>query len=140
MNRVREVKLTSRAPLFLSLAAGLSLALAGCSGQQAACAAPAVEVTQKRVAPGESFEVNGVAFATGCEDVIVNGEPVEDSGPQRDIAIKLRQGSRTWDLATVNARQDSSLSAEVRMPLQAAKGGATVIAGGAKTPLRVSGS
>jgi hypothetical protein len=92
-----------------------------------------------RVAPGESFELDGRNFFSGCEDVIIDGEPVDRHRPEQDVEIELRQVSRVWDLATVGAGENHSISMELTVPEGAKPGMATVTASGTETRVRVAG-
>ncbi len=97
-----------------------------------------MEVSPKRVAPGDTFALEGTNFFSGCGDVIIDGEPVDEERPKQDVEIVLRQGSRDWDLGTVNAKKDYSIATKLRVPENARPGKATVRAGGAETAIRVS--
>lgn len=110
----------------------------------AACVAPTIEASPTKAAPGESFTVNGRYFAAECRDVVVCdvGKPCPSLTPSpasRGIHLDLRQGSRSFRLATVNARSDYTFSAPVRVPAQTRPGAATLVADGQWTaPFRVS--
>lgn len=49
----------------------------------------------------------------GTFDDEVRGAVVE---PQQDISVRLRQGSNTWKLATVDANRNFTFNAEVGLP------------------------
>lgn len=137
-------KYPSRARIrVLALFAAASLIFAGCSGSQgtdqAACVGPGLEVSPKRVAPGDTFALEGSGFFSGCEDVIIDGEPVDEEQPKQDVEIVLRQGSRTWELGTVDASEDYSIATKLEIPESVKPGKATVTADSAEAAIRVSG-
>ena len=103
------------------------LAVAGCAFGSAAECGRSVgwdRVEQKRVAPGETFRLHGKGFAGDCYDGNQLGRPP----PERDIPIGLRQGEKSWRLATVDAgpAPDYVLDAELTVPEDARPGRAVV--------------
>jgi hypothetical protein len=110
----------------------------------AACAARAatLEVEPKRAVPGDSFEVRGENFSeiVECDDTGTPGD--EDIGgvqaePVEDIPVELKQGSREWELTTVDADQDFSFDTELKLPAGVSPGQATVTAEGVYGPASV---
>lgn len=102
--------------------------LAGCvaGGGEAACAGSvAVEAEPARVAPGEALRLRGEGFSADCAD-----NPSAREGPDRGVRVELRQGPRTWDLATVSADPDDSFEVELEVPGNAKPGRAVVSAAG----------
>ena len=79
-----------------------------------------------RAAVGEEFHLHGVAFARGgCE------MPAE---PNRGVRVELRQGSKAWELASVDVGRGSTFDVRLRVPTGARPGQAMVsVAGGSKT-------
>lgn len=87
-----------------------------------------LEVEPARASPGEAFRLRGEAFARGeCDDV---GPGFRRSRPDRDVPVSFEQGSRTWELATVDADRDLSFEVRVRVPAGAELGKAVVKAEG----------
>ena len=137
--------------LAATLLAG-TLLLAGCAtgSSQGACAAPAptLEVRPARAAPSETFRLHGAEFAGRyyCDDTGTgDGEAGGNSAatPARDVRVELRQGARTWKLATVDAGRKLGFDVRIEVPVDVRPGRATVraVGGGvpAETPLRVLG-
>lgn len=127
----------------LALFAAAPLIFTGCSGSQgtdqAACIGPGLEVSPDSVAPGDTFALEGSNFFSGCEDVIIDGEPVDEERARQGVEIELRQGSRTWELGTVNANKYYSISTKLTVPENVKPGKATVKADSAKAAIRVGG-
>lgn len=103
------------------------LVVAGCAfGSQASCArdVSSNRVEPERVAPGETFRFHGEGFAGDCYDTGQLGQPP----PERDLRIDLRQGEKSWRLATVDAgpAPDYALDAELTVPEGAEPGRAVV--------------
>ena len=107
----------------LAVAALACKTLAGCAlvgpHSEASCAAPMIEVEPHRAAPGEAFRVHGEAFGRGCDDV---GPILDDPKPMHDIRLVLRQGSREWGVATVDADRRLFFDARLRVPTDAESG------------------
>ena len=99
-----------------------------------------------RAAPGETFRLHGGDFYEGCYDA---GPPflewLEEPGRQ-DIRVELRQGERTWTLASGLAASDPpdyALDVRLEVPAGAEPGKAVVVipdpssAGPMKMPFQV---
>ena len=112
---------------FLILNLSLCMLALGCtSGGQALCAgSPALRVHPTRAEPGQALRINGAGFAADCVD-----NPSAEEGPDRDVSVEFRQGSRTWRLATVAANPDNSIELRLDVPSDAKPGEARVIAAG----------
>jgi hypothetical protein len=78
-----------------------------------------------RAEPGQALRINGDGFATGCVD-----NPLAEEGPDRDVRVEFRQGSRTWDLGTVAADPGNSIELRLDVPSDAKPGEAGVAAAG----------
>jgi LPXTG-motif cell wall-anchored protein len=115
----------------------------------AACAARAssLEVEPKQVSPSGSFEVRGEGFGrlVECDDVGTASEEPEGAvyEPTKNVSIELRQGSKSWKLATVSADEDLAFSEELELPSGVTPGQASVTAKGTqglvKAPVSVVG-
>ena len=82
----------------------------------ASCAAPFLDAPQRLVLErGATTTVNGRAFVDGCRDTMscsaVPGcshceytDPPPE--PMQEVRLRLRQGERTWKLATASAQGD----------------------------------
>lgn len=109
---------------------------ASCSNSSAACAnkRSSIEIAPQQVSKGETFEIQGRGFGevVECDDTRLVGGEVR--GPQfeplNNISIKLQQGSRTWELATVDADQEATFDEKLVLPSEAVSGQATVFANG----------
>lgn len=113
------------------------LAPVGCTGNpSAACAgmASSIGVEPEQVALGSTFEAQGEGFGelVECDDAGLATEEPEGARfePRTDIAVKLRQGSKTWELASVDANREFAFREKLRLPEDAVSGRATVIADG----------
>jgi hypothetical protein len=91
---------------------------AGKGGGATACPSPSIEATPARAARGAGFRLRGRDFSSGC-DVLT---------PARRIKIFLRQGGKTWRLATLDADHALTLDTNLRVPQNAGPGRATVLA------------
>lgn len=114
---------------FLILNLILCMLALGCTsgGQgEAACAGgTALRVHPTRAEPGQMLRINGGGFAANCVD-----NPSAEEGPDRDVSVEFRQGSRTWRLATVAADADNLIELKLDVPSDAKPGEAGVIAAG----------
>ncbi|MDP9439707.1 MAG: hypothetical protein M3P49_13370 [Actinomycetota bacterium] len=115
------------ASLALGLLAWLAV-LSGCAGlggSSASCGWDAPRVEPERARPGEDFVFRGWGFGGGCDD---SNMPDWPEPPQQDVRIEMRQGGRTWDLATVDAEAppDFAVEATLGVPEDAEPGGALV--------------
>ncbi len=114
---------------FLILNLILCMLALGCTsgGQgEAACAgSTALRVHPTRAEPGQTLRINGGGFAADCAD-----NPSAEEGPDRDVSVEFRQGSRTWRLATVAADPNNSIELRLDVPSDAKPGKARVIAAG----------
>lgn len=115
----------------------------------AACAARAssIEVEPEQVSPNSSLEVHGEGFGklVECDDTGFVGEEPEGAvfEPRKNISVELRQGSKNWELAAVDANQDLAFDEELKLPAGVTPGQATVTAKGnqglVRAPISVSG-
>lgn len=110
---------------------------AGCTGNSsAACAgmASSIGVEPEQVSSGSTFEVRGEGFGelVECDDAGSAGEELGGARfePRTDVTIELRQGSKTWELASVAANRESAFREKLRLPEDAESGRATVTADG----------
>jgi hypothetical protein len=103
--------------------------------------APTLETKSKQVILGGTFKIHGEDFGelVECDDTSVPGDEDVDVQfePSKNIAIELKQGSRKWELATVDADQDLSFNKELRLPAEISPGQATVTAEGNQGLVRV---
>ena len=108
----------------------LSLVLGACTaagGPGAACAAPELAVTPTKTAPGGRIVITGTAFQDGCNDNYGNGRSLDPPAkPLKNITISLVQGGRTWKLATVDAKPDSTFTVTSTVPAAVSPGKAGV--------------
>jgi hypothetical protein len=121
----------------------LAIAAVGCatssnSSDDCARAKPTLQATPSQVAPNESFQLRGEGFSVIVECSNTGGGADEESRgnraeAQENISIEFRQGSKTWNLATVDATQDFTFNAELRVPAKAKPGEATVTTDGGYT-------
>jgi hypothetical protein len=107
----------------------------------ASCAAPYIaNAEQLMFYRGSAVEVDGAAFANGCQDVgscsATPGCDSCDDGPEptpmTDIDLSLRQDGRTWRLGTADARtaEDTELGQvtwAVEIPSGMKRGWATLV-------------
>lgn len=141
-----------RVVLLLAVLGGLSMVPSG--GAQASCAGPSlhartVTTGAPRLLVGDTMTVTGERFVEGCNDqgggsvLGCSRDAGEEVTAQRQVALQLRQGGRTWDLGTADASEGQDrfgrISWSVRIPIDAAQGPATLLAGNAKLPVVVTG-
>lgn len=106
----------------LRLVLGLAVAAAALSlgsSASADCAAPFVEVSPKRVGPGEEITIEGRSWGDACNDTPGPGcNPPPLGEPIEDIRLLLRsvEGSKFVDLGTVDADDEYSLRMIVEVP------------------------
>ena len=114
---------------FLTLNLILCMLALGCTsgGQgEASCVGNlALRVHPTCAEPGQTLRVDGGGFAADCVD-----NPTAEKGPDRDVRVEFRQGSRAWSLATVAADPGDSIELRPDVPSDAKPGEARVIAGG----------
>ena len=118
----------------------------------ASCAAPYIANTEQLMLHrGSVVEVEGAAFANGCQDTgscsATLGCESCDYGPEPtplvDIQLSLRQDGRTWPLGTGDARtaEDDELGQVtwvVEIPIGVKRGWATLVPeGGEPTKVRI---
>jgi hypothetical protein len=130
-------------PKVVSVLILLAISSVGCatsSNSSDACArpAPTIQATPSQVAPNEPFQLRGEGFSVivTCNDTGggVDGESQgNQSEAQQNISIEFRQGSKTWDLATVDANQSFAFNTELRVPAKAEPGEAVVATDGGYT-------
>jgi hypothetical protein len=75
--------------------------------------------------------VVGSGFFVGCNDTSVNGQAPPPMPPDHGVRIELRQGNRSFALATVDADSSYAFSTSVTIPAAAAVGRASIVAVGA---------
>ena len=96
--------------------------------------ASSIKVETGQMSSGSTFEIQGEGFGelVECDDSGFVGEESEGAQfePRTDITIGLRQGSKTWELASVDANQEFTFRKRLPLPEDAARGQATVTAGG----------
>ena len=106
----------------------LCAALAGCvpGGSSAACGRSLPTLEPERARPGETVLLRGGGFGGGCDD---SNLPFRPKPPQKDIRVEMRQGGKTWPLATLDAgpRPDYAIRKTLRVPEDARPGKATVV-------------
>ena len=93
----------------------------------ASCAPPSMEVEQTTVEPGAQFDVRGVGFINGCDDVgggnaCGGGDIGEEEDPMRDVRLELRFRGTLLDVETADAHEDGEIVASLDVPLDAAPG------------------
>lgn len=127
----------------LSLLLLCSVLLAGCAPPgSAGCARTSPEVEPSRARPGETFVLRGGGFGGGCDDSNLTFRP---DPPQKNVRIEMRQGGKTWPLATADAGgpPDYAIKKTLRVPEDAAPGKAVVVTrddyGPMEMPFRVMG-
>lgn len=139
------MKIPKAALISILFAAALSGCATASSSPPAACVGPepTLQAKPSQVAPSESLLLRGEDFSIlgECDDTGTPGD--EDIGgaqfePQRDIPIEFRQGSKTWDLGTVDADQNSNFNMKIKVPANAVPGEAIVAATGEYETVRES--
>lgn len=90
-----------------------------------------IRVEAEQVSPGRTFEVQGEGFGklVECDDAGVFGEDLDGAQfkPRTDISVELRQGSKTWELASVDANQEAAFRKKLELPEDAAPGREAII-------------
>lgn len=135
---------TLKAALILTLIAVTSVGCVRDSSAACGFSASSIKVEAEQVSPGGTFEVRGENFVelVECDDAgfanETEGAKVE---PRTNILIMLRQDSKTWELASVDANQKFYFREELRLPDNVVPGQATVLADGnqgiVETPILV---
>ena len=82
------------------------------------CPSPSIEAKPARAAPGEHFRMRGYNFSSGCEGTGIT--------PAHGIRIYLKQGGKTWKLATLDTDESLTFDARLRIPASARQGPARV--------------
>ena len=113
----------------LLICTGFTLALIFAPVANAMCVPPSIKLSAFRGEPGKALTVTGKNFWLRCNDVVIKGVKPPPSEPARDIKILLRQGDKSFLLATVSTA-DTKLrfSVIVIVPVDAALGMASVVA------------
>lgn len=124
---------------------------ASCVGPQIAVGAVVPEPGDPSPAPttlqpGQQIVVTGRYFHSGCEDTVAYGctgrqPPSDPEAPETGVVLTLVQGDRSWQLATADAggrETNYAISWQVTIPADAADGAATLRAGMATLPVRIS--
>ncbi len=122
--------------------------LSGCSllgGSSASCGQDLPRVEPSRLDPGETFRLHGGGFRDGCND---SNLPFGKEPARQDIRVEMRQGGKSWNLASGLAAGDPPdyiLDVKLKVPARAEPGRAVVVipdpnsAGPMKIPVRVLG-
>lgn len=133
------MKIQKVAPILVLLAIS-SVGCATSSSSSDACArpSPTIQANPSQVTPNESFQLRGEGFSVivECNDtgIGVDGESQgNQSEAQQNISIEFRQGSKTWELATVDANQRFAFNTKLRVPAKAEPGEATITTDGGYT-------
>jgi hypothetical protein len=85
---------------------------------EAACPSPSIEAVPSLAASGAKFRLRGHDFSSGCDKAT----------PARGVRIYLRQGGKTWRLATLDADRDLEFDTTLRVPGDAVPGRTTLLA------------
>lgn len=93
----------------------------------AACVGPVVRLDPARGAPGSRVTVSGWSFAAECLDQGQGGRAAASEG----LVVRFVQGSRSWDLVTVDADYEYRINCAVSLPVDARPGYAEVTVEGA---------
>ena len=95
-------------------------------GSAAGCGRSLPDLEPSRARPGETFRFRGGGFGGGCDD---SNLPFRSEPPQQDVRIEMRQGGRTWGLATVDAGgpPDYTIEATLEVPKDAEPGRAIIV-------------
>jgi hypothetical protein len=88
------------------------------AGAPAACPSPSIEAVPSLAASGAKFRLRGHDFSSGCDKAT----------PARGVRIYLRQGGKTWRLATLDADRDLKFDTALRVPDDAVPGRTTLLA------------
>jgi hypothetical protein len=127
-------------------ASGLLLGAAERSPVSAACMEPALIVTPRQAAPGQTVTVSGRGWRQGCNDTVqcpTNGPCSTDpQAPARTgIEVAFSQGRQSDRLGMADAGNDSNFTVTAVVPRWSKAGAATVRADNVATGFRVvSGS
>ena len=93
-------------------------------------------VVPESIAAGATFEISGAGYddadcdSIGCASC---AGPL----PSKDVDVTLRQGDKSWTLATVDANRRFMIKAEVTAPEDVDVGEARITAGGAEAAVTV---
>lgn len=123
MVKTRPAALSYLLLCLLTLFTGCGL-LGGTSAAECGQQAPSVEPS--RADPEETFRVYGGGFREGCNDT---GPPFFEEPARRDIRVEMRQGGRSWTLASGLAASDPpdyALDVKLKVPTDAKPGRAVV--------------
>lgn len=80
-----------------------------------------------RASPGETFRLHGGGFRDGCNDTNL---PFLKEPPQQDIRVEMRQGGRSWTLASglaAGGPPDYTLDVKLKVPADAEPGRAVIV-------------
>lgn len=89
------------------------------------------------ISPGASFTASGTSFEEECRSIGCASCPAPAS-PMENIVITLRQGERSWVLATVDADKANRITARVTAPADLEAGEAVLSAERASTTVTVA--
>ncbi len=110
----------------------LALFLSGCGalgGSGASCGQSPPSVEPARAAPGETFRLYGGGFREGCNDTGFAGLPFLKEPARQDIRVEMRQGGKSWALASGLAASDPpdyALDVDLEVPADAKPGRAMI--------------
>lgn len=93
-------------------------------------------VVPDSIAAGARFELTGTGYRTGdCRTIGC----ASCAAPTRlkDVDVTLRQGDKSWTLATVDANRHYTIEAEVTTPEDVTADEAVITAGGAEAAVTV---
>ena len=127
-----------RAPVGARVGAVAVVLLSGCGSAgppAAACAGPEVTLSTSTVVPGQEVRVQAGPLWSDCYDTGQSGTPP----PMQDVTIVLEGEGGTAVLATVDADAQARIDVTVQVPEDLPAGPATLVVGGAPTPVRVVG-
>ncbi len=107
-----------------------SALLSGCAlsgGSSASCGQNLPNVEPSQAAPGETFRLYGGGLREGCNDT---GPPFLEEPARQDIRVEMRQGGRSWTLASglaASGPPDYALDVDLKVPVDAKPGRAVVV-------------
>lgn len=82
------------------------------------CPSPSLEARPARATPGETFQLRGRGFTSGCDNI----------RPAHHIRIDFMQDGRIWKRATIDADRCLTFDARLHVPADASPGQARVLA------------
>ena len=94
-------------------------------------------VAPESIAPGEKVEIAGTGYHNGDCSSLGCASCSRPATRAKNVDITLRQGDKSWTLATVDANGEYTIKAEVTAPADVAPGAAVITAGGAEAEVTV---